>query len=718
MNTELSSSATLSSADLGRSPGDGASSLAALLAPRGVVVVGASSEPTKLGGVMAASLASYAEGPVLVNSRGGAGLHSTIAAAVDAASAPVDLAVLCVPASACATAIEQCAEVGVRAALICAGGFAEAGGEGIEHARRLLEVARSSGVRVLGPNTSGFFVPGVGLRASFVPGVSQLKAGSVAVLAASGGLNHALSFALQRQDVGVSIGIGIGAGIDVTAADVLRHLAHDDETRSILLHLESVPDGPDLLAAVREATESKAVVALVVGRHDLGEFAQSHTGALATSWRTTRALLQEAGAVLVDDEDELVTAGSVLASTRLAPATQSGVALMTAQAGPGLLVTDALFGHGITLPKLSTATQTSLAAQLPPLTYQANPVDTGRPGPGHGEVLAAVADDPAIDLIAVYGLTEPVVDLPQVVADSDLGTTTAVLGLDGPAEEVAASRAKAHELGLPVVVGARALSNAVRALVEDARLAHHRLLAAGGAVTPDLDTRLRLPDQKWTESAAKQALQSLGVETPAGALCRSQEDATLAASRLGWPVAVKISDADVVHKSDNGGVHLGVGNAEQLARAVASLQKLGATEFLLERMAPTGTDLVVGARRDPVFGPVVLLGVGGIATEVYADVAIASAPNDTATLSRLPDQLAAQQLLDGYRGLPPVDRAALGWVCALLGDLLVANEHVEDIEINPLRAHAGGLLALDAVIVQRSEVSIGNEPTKDERERS
>jgi acyl-CoA synthetase (NDP forming) len=715
MSSELSA---LSAAAVDPTPDRGVSPLVPLLAPRGVVVVGASSEATKLGGVMAASLASYADGPVLVNRRGGEGLHTTIAGAVSAAPTPVDLAVLCVPASACATAIEECAKAGVRAALVCAGGFAEAGGEGIEHERRLLEAARASGVRVLGPNTSGFFVPGSGLRASFVPGVARLKAGGVAVLAASGGLNHALSFALERQGVGVSIGIGIGSGIDVTAADVLRHLAHDDDTRTILLHIESVPNGPDLLSAVREATAAKPVVALVVGRHDLGEFAQSHTGALATSWRTTRALLREAGAVLVDDEDDLVTAGSVLACTRLVPSPQSGVALMTAQAGPGLLVTDALYGHGIALPKLSAVTRTRLAELLPPLTFQANPVDTGRPGPRHGEVLAAVARDPAIDLIAVYGLTEPVVDLPMVVSASDLGTTTAVLGLDGPTDEVASARAEAHDLGLPVVVGARALSNAVHALVEDARLVHHRLLDEGTDAAPDPDGRLRLPNQKWTESAAKQALHALGVDTPSGALCCSQEDATLAASRLGWPLAVKISDADILHKSDSGGVHLGVGNAEQLARAVASLQKMGARGFLVEQMAPPGTDLVVGARRDPVFGPVVLLGVGGVATEVYADVAIASAPNDATTLSRLPDQLAARELLDDYRGLPPVDRAALGRICALLGDLLVANDHVDDIEINPLRAHAGGLLALDAVIVQRSRVAAESEEPMDTKESS
>ena len=293
--------------------------LGSLFEPRGVVVIGASTDPDKLGGAMAASLAGPGLPVALVNSRGGGGMFTSVREAADGSPVPLDLAVLCVPAAACAAVLEECADAGVGAALICAGGFAEAGGDGVEHERRLREAASSTGIRLLGPNTSGFFVPASGLRASFVPGVAHLTAGSVAVVAASGGLNHALAFALQRQDVGVSLGVGIGAGIDVTAVDVLEHLADDDRTTAIALHIETVSDGPALLAAVAKVSATKPVVALVVGEHDIGEFAQSHTGALATSWRTTRALLRQAGAVVVDDEDALVTAAATLAAVRLEP---------------------------------------------------------------------------------------------------------------------------------------------------------------------------------------------------------------------------------------------------------------------------------------------------------------------------------------------------------------------------------------------------------------
>jgi acetyltransferase len=173
-------------------------------------------------------------------------------------------------------------------------------------------------------------------------------------------------------------------------------------------------------------------------------------------------------------------------------------------------------------------------------------------------------------------------------------------------------------------------------------------------------------------------------------------------------VAVKISDATVLHKSDHGGVHLGIASAEEMHAAVGALRGIGAREFLVEAMAPPGIDLVVGARRDPVFGPVVLVGVGGVATEVYADVAIASVPTSIERLTALPGQLAAQVLLDGFRGDAPVDRHALARILAQLGALLVANPHLAEIEINPLRAHAQGLLALDAVIVSDGQDTDAN----------
>jgi acyl-CoA synthetase (NDP forming) len=672
--------------------------LASLFSPRGVLVVGASNDPQKLGGAMASRLRGYAGPVALVNSRGGDGLHETIAeavAAVRSAGGQPDLAVLCVPAAVCPDVVRDCGQHGVRAVLVCAGGFAEAGPDGAALQARLLAAARTVNIRVLGPNTSGFFVPGRGLFASFVPGVADLEPGQVAVLAASGGLNHALAFAFQRDGIGLSLGVGIGAGVDVTAVDVLHYLAEDTTTTAIALHLENVTDGLGLLHAVRRTVQRKPVVALLVGQHDVGEFAQSHTGALATSWRTARDLLRQAGAVLVERADDLVVATGALSSVRL-PSRAYGVGLVTAQAGPGLLIADSLHDAGICLPPLSEQTQLALVELLPPLTYQANPVDTGRPGAHHAEVLRIVAADPGIDLLAVYGLVEHVVDLPAAAAATIADGHTVVVGVDGTAEQVSVARAACAAAGVPITVGADALTCAVSALVQDAA----RYSSSSTAITG----RRRGPhwevgEGPWTESQAKEVLSALGVPVPARRVCREREAAHAALAALGGPVAVKVSRPDILHKSDVGGVHLGIRDHEGLDAALTAFAELSAGEVLVEQMAPDGIDLIAGARRDPVFGPIVVLGVGGIATEIYADVAIASVPASHDQLRCLPTQLRARALLEGFRGQPALDRDAIADVLETLGDLLLANDHLTDVEINPLRCTSQGLLALDAVLV-------------------
>lgn len=677
-----------------------AHTLRPLFHPRGVLVVGASADATKLGGAMAASLASYPGHLALVNARGGEGQHTSVAGAVDAASVPLDLAVLCVPAPACADVVTEVGAAGVGAALVCAGGFGEAGGEGVEHQRRLVAAARCAGVRLLGPNTSGFFAPRQRLIASFVPGVAGLEPGPVGLVAASGGLNHAVAFALQRVGSGLTFGVGIGAGLDIAAPEVLDYLALDPMTTAIALHLEHVGDGEALLTAVSAASRRKPIVAMVVGRHDVEDFARSHTGALATSWRTTRGLLRQAGAVLADDVDELVTAVSVLARTRSRPHPDPGAALVTAQAGPGLVIADALHEAGVRLPTLGEATRHDLGTMLPPLTFQANPVDTGRPGPRHADIVETVARDPQVDVVAVYGLTEPVVDLVAAAEQARHTRVPVVVGIDGPAGEIEPARAEASAAGTPFVVGTRALTIGVAALVEDAIL-RYRLDDDDTGVS-DGESVDRLPAGGLTEARAKDLLDELGLHTPPRRVCHTADEARVALRDLGGPVAVKVSDAGIVHKSDVGGVRLGIVDRPAMDRAFADLcARPGpdGPEVLVERMVDPGVDLLVAARRDAVFGPVVVVGLGGVATEVYADVAIAAVPATRSWLAGLADDLAARALLDGHRGRAGVDRKALGEVLTALGDLLLAHPEVDEIEVNPLRSSRDGLVALDAVVL-------------------
>ncbi|HEX4357379.1 MAG TPA: acetate--CoA ligase family protein [Pseudonocardia sp.] len=681
--------------------GAGDGPLAALFAPRGVAVVGASRAAGKLGAVMARSLAGFGGHLALVNPRDDTMYPSVRAAAADG---PVDLALLCVPAPACAAAVAEAALGGVRAAVVCAGGFAESGAAGARYQAELAEVAARSGVRLLGPNTSGFLVPGRALTASFVPGVADVPAGRVAVVAASGGVNHALAFLLTEAGHGVSIAVGLGNGADLTAADVLDHLTGDPATSAVALHVESVPDGRALAASVTRLTRVRPVVALVVGRHDVGAFAASHTGALATSWRATRAALAQAGAVLVDDERELVDAVGALSLTRLRPAADPGVGVLTAQAGPGLLLLDDLRGRRARVPELAAATRAELAAHLPPLTYQANPVDTGRPGPGFGAVLGALAGDPEVDLVAGYALHEPdALDLPAAVTrfraaspGSGPGSgTPLVLGVGGVGAEVAAARRALLRLGVPVADGPRGLAAMTGALLADARARHLE-----AARTPVVLAAGDWPDPgpgPWDEHRAKALLRALGVPTMPGRACADRAEAHRALTELDGPVAVKLLAADVLHKTELGGVRLGVATPAELDDALDALAAVGARRFLVESMAPPGPDLVLGVRRDPVFGPMVLLGLGGTAAEVLDDVALRLAPLTSADAAAMPDELAGRRLLDGWRGGPRLDRAALASLVVTLGGFLAATPALAEIEINPLRLTAGGLVALDAV---------------------
>ena len=671
--------------------------LAALFAPRGIAVVGASRNPGKLGAALARSLSGFAAGGghlALVNGRDET-MYPTVRAA--AADGPVDLVMICVPAPACPGVLAEAAAAGARAAVVCGGGFAEAGGPGIGYQEELAAVVAETGIRLLGPNTSGFLAPHAGVTASFVPGVAQIRPGSVAVVAASGGVNHALSFLLTEAGHGISIAVGLGNAVDVSAPDVLHHLADDPATTAIALHVESVADGPRLVEAVGRLAARRPVVALVVGRHDVGAFAASHTGALATSWRTTRAALAQAGAVLVGDERELVDAVGALAVSRARPARDAGVGVVTAQAGPGLLVLDDLRGRGAQVPELAPATRDALAALLPPLTFQRNPVDTGRPGPGFGQVLHAVATDPQVDVIAAYARHEPgAVDLVAAARDGRVPGVPIVLGLGGAGDEVAEVRRALLGSGIAVATDPRGVAAGVGALLADARARARGHMVVEPRRVPTGITGSHDEDQ------AKQLLDRLGVSTVARRACDGRPEAHAALVAIGGPVAVKILDAAVLHKTEIGGVHLGVTTPGELDAALDRLEAVGAHRFLVEEMAPPGVDLVLGARRDPVFGPILLLGLGGTTAEALADVAIRLAPLTPSDAAEMPAELSGRALLDGWRGGPVLDPAALGRVAAALGDLLVANPGLDEIEVNPLRLTPSGLIALDAVVRTRS----------------
>lgn len=573
-------------------------------------------------------------------------------------------------------------------------GFAEAGREGALNQQALAEVVRDTGIRVLGPNTSGFLAPHGRLTASFVPGAPDLEPGPVAVVAASGGVNHALAFALAEAGVGLRLGVGLGNSLDVTQGDVLSHLAEDDGVRAVALHVETAAEGRRLTEAVRRLTDRVPVVALVVGRSDIGDFARSHTGALATSWRVTRTALRQAGAVLVDDERDLVDAVTALSRVRLPADPRPGIGLVTAQAGPGLLLTDDLRSHGIQVPPLVERTVKELRELLPALTYLNNPVDTGRPSPVLTQVVERVSEDPGIDVTAVYGLLEPTaVDLPAALTAARTATPlVAVVG--GPVEQARRTRRELGEAGIPCAATPASGSVMVRALVEDAAARTRREAVVTASDAPTL-----LPPGPVDEHTAKGVLADLGIRTPLGRVCADPAAAHEALDGLGGPVVVKILDAEILHKTEVGGVQVGIRTHEELDEALARMPASPA--LLVERMAPAGPELIVGVRRDPVFGPVLALGAGGTAAEILGDVALRLAPLSANEAHAMLDEPCGRQMFLGARGATPVDRGRLTHVLLALASL-AADNSVAECEINPLRVLPDGdVVALDAVLLLR-----------------
>lgn len=677
-------------------------SLEPLFRPRSVAVVGASAARDKAGNAMMRALAGF-PGPLYpVNPRADVIEGREVYPSLDAVPDPVDLAVLVVPPPAVPGLLEEAGRCGVRAAVGCAGGFGESGTEGVALQRRVAEVARAHRIRLLGPNTSGFMNPAAGVLANFLPDVTRLRAGPVSFVAQSGGVNLALSFLADADGLGLRLGVGLGNAVDVSFPEVLDYLADDDETRAVGLHVEGVGDGRSLTATVRRLAERKPVVALKVGRSDVGDFARSHTGALTGDYELTRAALHQSGAVVVDDPTELVDALGALARTRLPPRRRPGVGVVTGQAGPGLIAADTLRSAGVAVPELSSATVERLSSLLPPVTYQRNPVDTGRPDTTFSDVLATVGADPGVDLLLVYALEEPEAVDPAEALSAGAGVP-AVFGGGGPRDVLDARRTALARLSVATYNSPDRAARGARALVADAA-ARYRIERAA-QVRPAAAARPRPLAEALDEDQAKTLLEDVGLCGPRRRACADRESAHAALGGFGGPVVVKVLDPEIGHKSDVGGVHVGVRTPAELDRALDAIDRIrpgGVVGYLVEECAPPGVELIVGGLRDRAFGPAVLLAPGGVAVELAERTALRLAPLGRDDAAEMVASLPAA-LLEGYRGQAPVDRGAVETALTAVGSLLDAHGGITELDLNPLRLTEDGPLVLDALVVLDSE---------------
>ncbi|MFO1401627.1 MAG: acetate--CoA ligase family protein [Steroidobacteraceae bacterium] len=677
--------------------------LVSLFRPKSIAVVGASASPEKAG-YMAVRLLEKFTGQVYpVNPKATEILGYKAYPSLKAIGKPVDLVILSVPAPACPDAMREAAAIGAGSVLILGGGFGETGDEGQKIQDEVVDICRKTGLRLLGPNTGGFADPINKLVASFSVSFEKLKPGSVSIISQSGGISLILACMLENDGFGLSLTAGLGNSVDIDGADLIEYLAEDDNTRVIALYMEGLRDGRRLYEAVRKATLRKPVVALTIGRADIGEFAKSHTGNLVGSYQLKTSALKQAGAVVVENSNDLVDAAAAFSITRLKPVADPGVGMMVGQAGAGLLMFDQLKMAGVNLPALSRECIAKITKILPPMYFISNPVDVGRRTQEEfAGILKVLNEDPTLDAILLYGLYEPTaLDPVKLFRELDFKLAKPVIyGTAGETEDVQMVCRELADLDVVPYKSPERSARAMQALVEDSRLQFRKSQYRD---TGRKARAVQLPAGPLDEHQGKQVMKDIGIAVPSSQVCGTHAEAVAAFGKLAKPIAVKILSASVLHKTEVGGVYLNVSSEAQLRAALEKIDAIkceGPRSYLLEEMAGPGIDLILGGLRDPVFGPTVMLGMGGIMAEALKDVSMRLAPIQAQDAEEMIGELNASVLFDGWRGSPAINKRALVDAILAVSDLMAGDARIQELDVNPLRATAQGVIALDALIVK------------------
>lgn len=673
-----------------------------MLAPSSIAVVGLSADPAKHGGRVLANLRKVGFDGVVwgVNPRRPHVEGVEVFAGLAELPASPDLVVCAVPAAAVPATVEAAGEVDAGGVVVFAGGFAEAGGDGVRAQERLTEAAQTAGVPVLGPNSGGIIRPSVGLAASFLTCLDrpadQIRSGRVGLVTQSGGTGSYVHNLAAAGGGGLAVSISTGNEADLGLADGISALVDLDEVRAIALVMETVRDGPAFLAAVHRARDAgKPLVVCRIGTSRRGEaLMATHTGALASPTRVLEGVLDAAGVTVTETPEEMLAVAETLARTESPAGDRVGV--VTHSGGVAILLTDLAERHGVSLPHPGPR----LKAELEPLLQLGssdNPLDMGAiiggpgrfaqvvdrfAGSGDYDVVLAVstAHPPAHTVERVEGLTalEPPVPVIHLWMAGDVGSE----GLR-----------MLTEAGMPVVTEPRAAIRALAGLAAGATAGFERHSDPGGEPVD------RVPA---TEHEAKELCSAWGLDVVEGGLAATADEAAAMADRLGGRLVVKISSPDVVHKTDVGGVVVGVEGGEAVRRAAAELTEraaaLGARTdgVRVERMR-TGVEAIVGMVRDPVFGPMALVGLGGIAVEGLDAERMSPAPLHPATAVRLVRSIPGLTTALGRTGDP--DRAVDG-----LARMVVETSRrfvasgLSEIEMNPVVWTGERWEILDAVM--------------------
>jgi len=688
-----------------------------LFEPRSVAVIGASTRPASVGATVWHNLlvGGFAGPLYAVNPRHGQIDGREVFPRVAALPEAPDLAIVCTPPASVPGLIADLGARGTRAAIVMSAGV------GPELTQAMLAAARPHLLRVLGPNCIGLLTPVLRLNASFAH--TDALEGDMAFVSQSGALVTAMLDWAHTRRIGFSHFVSLGDGADVDFGDMLDYLASEPRTRAILLYIESITQAPKFMSAARAAARNKPVIVVKAGRSELGmRAAQSHTGSLAGSDIVFDAAIRRAGMLRVETLQDLVMAAETLA--RFAANRDESLTILTNGGGAGVMAADAAARAGVDLAELGDATRERLDAQLPPDWSHANPIDIlgDASAERYAQTLAALKDDAAAGAILFVHAPTAIVasaDIAQACVPLTREMPQRVLGCWLGDAAVAEARARFNAAGVPCYdtpeEGVRAFS-----LLRTYRRNQALLLEAPGAApaerVPDLHrarnviaAALGEGRAMLTAPEARVVLDAYGIAVVRSLSVAADADAAVvAAGAIGYPVALKIVSPDISHKSDVGGVVLDLPDADSLRLAAqAMLARVGERRpdaklqgFAVQAMARPAyaQELIVGASIDRVFGPVLLFGAGGTAVEVMADRAIALPPLNRPLARELVSRTRVAQLLAGYRDHPAADLDAVVAVLVALSQLLEDVPEIAELDINPLVAHPGGAIALDARI--------------------
>jgi acetyl coenzyme A synthetase (ADP forming)-like protein len=686
--------------------------LAPFLDPASVAVIGASRDPFKVGGSVVANLrsAGFRGRIVPVNARADSVQGLPAVRSLLDVEGSVDLAVIAVPAPDVLPALKQCAAKKVGGAVVISAGFRETGGEGLRREAELREWLREQPIRVLGPNCLGWIRPARRLNVTFAPGMPE--PGGIAFVTHSGALAVAILDWARDRRVGFSLFASLGNQADLNESDLLDAVAADPDTRVIACYLEGVADGRRFLDALRRAAAVKPVVLLKAGRSAEGARAvSSHTGALAGSDRAFDAAVRQAGALRVDTVEGLFDVARGLASQPLPRGRR--LVVVTNGGGLGIVATDAARAAGLTVAPLDAAVRARLAEGLPATAGLGNPVDLVGDADArrYGHALHTLGSDTA-DVMLVLLTPQAATDaasIARTIAGATRGWPIPVAAAFVGGTRVAPGVRVLEEAGIPCYAFPE---SAVATLAGMARLASRR---AGVAIPPTASVD-PAPSRVWLAGLGPVAdeqlgmpelaslLDAYGISRLAARVAAGAADAATVAEEVGFPVALKIVSPDITHKTEVGGVALGLGDARAVREAAEVMLRRVAIErpaavvrgLLVEAMVPAGKELLLGGVRDEQFGPLVMVGFGGIYVEVFSDTAARLAPVSSPEAMVMLDELKMAPLLRGTRGEPPVNRDALAALVGRFSQILVDLPELVEIEINPLTVGPTGAVAVDA----------------------